>query len=410
MGRTVLLASEVPKNQSVEALQFATYTKNRIPHKALTTVKTLIEVLCPETDIMGERRNLRKFGEQVIVYDYGAKDKLAARSHRGRIVGYTNTRGIYWTIRPTGKKELAKDPRPITPKPKEWELPIIQDTQLSDQDGYETALAGYRTPSPEPKAVQDPEVPLVPRKRRSRKTPEEFTMLYGSRCSIRTKRPTWKTTDNKKRITEDDPFGSKDVSAVRTDPDHPTHEQVLERKDATQWAKAREKERMQLRKYGVYEVVSNLPPGIKPISTKWVYIVKRKADGTVEQYKARKVGRGFSQVKGVNYKETNAQTMQIETFRILLALSIQRGWKMYQWDVVAAYLQAPLQHEIYVQDDEGGRTKYWKLKKALYGLKQAGHEWYQMMGRIMNSAGYVRCIGDEGLFKNKVTASSVIGT
>ena len=69
---------------------------------------------------------------------------------------------------------------------------------------------------------------------------------------------------------------------------------------------------MQLRKYGVYEVVSNLPVDIKPVSTKWVYVIKRKADSTVERYKARKVGRGFSQIKGIDYDETNAQTDYVD--------------------------------------------------------------------------------------------------
>ena len=139
------------------------------------------------------------------------------------------------------------------------------------------------------------------------------------------RRPTWKPAENNEQITEEDPFGSQDISAVGTDPDHLVHEQVLERKDAPQWAKARERETEQLRKYKIYEVVSNLPEGIKPVSTKWVYVIKWKADGTIDRYKARTVGRGFSQTKGVDYKETNAQTMQIESFQILLMLSIQKG-------------------------------------------------------------------------------------
>ena len=94
-----------------------------------------------------------------------------------------------------------------------------------------------------------------------------------------------------------------------------------------------------------------------------------------------------------------------ETWRILLTLAIQNNWKVRQWDVKAAYLQAPLKHEIYVQDiNENGETEYWKLHKALYGLKQAGHEWYNTMRNIMTTtAGLCQSIGDPGCFYKKKT-------
>ena len=89
-----------------------------------------------------------------------------------------------------------------------------------------------------------------------------------------------------------------------------------------------------------------------------------------------------------------------KSWRILLTLAINHGWKVLQWDVKAAYLQAELKHEIYIKDlTETGETEYWKLHKALYGLKQAGHEWYNRMRTIMTSAGLTQCIGDPGCFK-----------
>ena len=96
-----------------------------------------------------------------------------------------------------------------------------------------------------------------------------------------------------------------------------------------------------------------------PLDTKWVYVIKRKSDGSITRFQARKVGRGFTQQFGIDYDETYAQTMRPETPRILITIALQKGWKIRQWEVVAAYLQAPLRHEIYVVDiNEQGETKY----------------------------------------------------
>ena len=77
------------------------------------------------------------------------------------------------------------------------------------------------------------------------------------------------------------------------------------------------------------------------------------------------MGRGFTQEYGVNYGETYSQMARAETWKILLNLAIQNNWIVRQWDVKAAYLNAPLTHDVYVKDiNENGETEYWKLHKA----------------------------------------------
>jgi len=84
-----------------------------------------------------------------------------------------------------------------------------------------------------------------------------------------------------------------------------------------------------------------------------------------------------------------------------LVIALYRNWAIRQWDVVAAYLQALLKHDIYITDiNEDGETEYWKLYKTLYGLKQAGYEWFEMLGDIMKTCGMQQCIGDEGTYVN----------
>jgi sirohydrochlorin ferrochelatase len=53
----------------------------------------------------------------------------------------------------------------------------------------------------------------------------------------------------------------------------------------------------------------------------------------------------------VSTEETHTQTMRSESLRILLTIALAKGWKIRQWDVVVAYLQATLGRDnIYVTD------------------------------------------------------------
>ena len=154
----------------------------------------------------------------------------------------------------------------------------------------------------------------------------------------------------------------------------------------------------------MFTKIDKLPEGAKPVDTKWVYVRKRKPDGSIEKYKARKVGRGFTQIEGINYDsdQTYAQMMRPETLKVLLVIALYKNWEIRQWDVIAAYLQATLHHDVYINDsNEEGEIEYWKLNKALYGLKQAGYEWYKTLERILYAIGLRQCIGDEGTYVAK---------
>jgi hypothetical protein len=64
------------------------------------------------------------------------------------------------------------------------------------------------------------------------------------------------------------------------------------------------------------------------IDCKWVYRIKRRADGTVGRYKARLAAKGFKQRYGINYEDTFSPVVKIATIRTVLAISISRGWKL----------------------------------------------------------------------------------
>ena len=64
-----------------------------------------------------------------------------------------------------------------------------------------------------------------------------------------------------------------------------------------------DKEIATLDKSGTWSWVQR-PPNKNIVGSKWVFRIKKKADGSVEKYKARLVARGFTQIFGVDYYDT----------------------------------------------------------------------------------------------------------
>ncbi|KAI0992340.1 hypothetical protein K3495_g15846, partial [Podosphaera aphanis] len=74
------------------------------------------------------------------------------------------------------------------------------------------------------------------------------------------------------------------------------------------WKKAIDEEIQALTLNQTWEEVF-VPTDANLISTKWVFTVKLKPDGTLDRFKARLVARGFTQRFGIDYKETFAPTV-----------------------------------------------------------------------------------------------------
>ena len=71
------------------------------------------------------------------------------------------------------------------------------------------------------------------------------------------------------------------------------------------WKEAVYEEMRALEKNGTWEKVV-LPRGKALVGCKWVFTVKFKSDGSLDQYKARLVAKGFTQTYGIDYQGTSA--------------------------------------------------------------------------------------------------------
>jgi hypothetical protein len=62
------------------------------------------------------------------------------------------------------------------------------------------------------------------------------------------------------------------------------------------------------------------------VGCKWVFRLKRKADGSIDRHKARLVAKGFHQQPGVNFEETFSPVVKPTTIRLVLSLATSAGW------------------------------------------------------------------------------------
>ena len=146
---------------------------------------------------------------------------------------------------------------------------------------------------------------------------------------------------------------------------------------------------------------------VRPIGCKWVYRIKLNSDGTIAKFKSRIVAKGFSEVLGQHYQadEVYSPVCSYDTLRVMLSVATQRAWRLYQADIVGAYLQSVLPTPTWMRQPEGfevldeqGRPFVCKLRKGLYGTKSGGYHWHRTFDEYVRSIGFVQATGDVCLY------------
>ena len=190
-------------------------------------------------------------------------------------------------------------------------------------------------------------------------------------------------------------------------PDPITFKQAMNAPDSFRWKEGVSLEFIHLATNNVFELVDikDIPPGQKLIDSKWVFKKKFLPSGLIDKYKARLVGRGFTQAYGIDYEETFAPTLRFESLRILFAIAITYGLRLWLLDVIAAYLNGDIDANIYMKLPEGyprtaaNKNKVWHLLKGLYGLKQSGRLWARKFRKEITKFDFKPITADTCIFK-----------
>jgi Reverse transcriptase (RNA-dependent DNA polymerase)/gag-polypeptide of LTR copia-type/Zinc knuckle len=438
LARAMLVASGLPKNLWAEAVNHATWLKNRLPTKALSGGTPFEGRYKKKPDLGG----LVPFGTTVWVKIVGAK-KLDKRARKGHFVGYDMTSTGYRIYFPDKRKigverevafnmtddqsfippdieiqtKRANAPEAPNAQPVDTEVPEATIEEIASDAGGE--LPGYE--QDDNGDVGEPDV--EPQHHgRARDVPDPSLIVMGTRQ--RPQQGFYKALNQPPRTARIAIFEetipepcepiAEELRALATvmGDDPQSLDEAFASEHAAEWRKAWESEISQLKRRGTWELTPR-PKTKHVIPYRPAFHAKRGPDGTIIKFKARLTAGGHRQVEGIDYGKMFASVAKLASIRLVLSYAAAKDWEIHHVDVVEAFLNAELEEEIYMEAPDsalgpGDEGKVCRLVKGLYGLKQAGRAWYKDMRRTFEDLGFVRSAVDHSVFIRKRGAEVLV--
>ena len=191
-----------------------------------------------------------------------------------------------------------------------------------------------------------------------------------------------------------------------------TSHEALNSEFKQEWYQAMKEELGSLMKNNTWELVPR-PQKRKVVSCKWVLRVKSDSSGKPIRFKARVVARGFTQIPGIDFKETFAPTLRTTPMRLVWGITAALNLELHHLDVETAFLHGDLEEEIYMEQpphfkDVEHPNFVCKLKKAIYGLKQSPRMWHTKLHSYLVKIKFKRLSSEPNLYIRKDGQSFII--
>jgi hypothetical protein len=390
-ARCMLLSSNLPKSFWTEAVTTAAFLINRSPTVAL-------ENCTPAEKWFGFKPNLKKvriFG--CLVYQHIPKQlnprKFDTRTRKCILLGYAPNGYRLWLLEerkvvvghdvifdeatfpsPYGNANTAdreEDTEEEDAEEEDTEEKKLENEE-PDEDEEENWNDATETPGAKTQKFTPTQTSLPRRSSRTKRKPEyfdEYTVIAL----------------NAEAYVDEAPLDYEDIKNLE---------------DRKKWYQAVLEE---LRALDINETwtYTKLPPGKTAINNKWVFRLKKDANGEPQRYKARLVIKGCSQKRGIDYDEVYAPVARLTTIRTLLSVIHENNLHAMQMDVKNAFLHGKLKETIYMKVPDGINGKdglVCKLNRSLYGLKQAPRVWNERFDTFVKGIHFKQSPHDRCLY------------
>ncbi|UYV65648.1 hypothetical protein LAZ67_3004952 [Cordylochernes scorpioides] len=406
-ARTMLFDAKLPTEFWAEAIATAAYLKNCTPTKN-DNMKTPIEKWTGHKPSVA---HLKIFGSLAYYYiPKNQRNKFDSRARKGIFTGYSRQRKAYRIYDPQDGKihevqtvkfdENSKGSDLLTSNVFDQHVQdhIIYRNEQHESDFFQITHTMGSTPeelntpdNPEP----IPESSGLPRKpgRIAGRTNEDIQAKHLINLQEQEERLRASGVRRSERIKERNAANVTELSSTSMNIPK-TYREAMNTPFSDQWKEAMEEEFHSLTSHNVWTLVPK-PENENLIKGKWIFNIKLNPDGSIDKRKARFVAMGHNQKPGVDYEESFAPVMKLDSLRTLIAIASQQNMKIEQYDVKTAYLNAELKDDVYLEQPEGfvqagQENKVCKLNRSLYGLPQSGRCWNEKINQIFNDIGLRR--------------------
>ncbi|KAK8933850.1 hypothetical protein KSP39_PZI015291 [Platanthera zijinensis] len=381
--RAMLQHHNLPQELWAEAVKTAIYILNRSPTKAVPGA-TPYEVWKKRKPNV---QHLRTFG--CLAFRHIPKEnrnKLQMKAEKGVFVGYSLHSKAYRIYDPDKKQlYISRDVIFDEHNTWDWDQNIKKITPAVITEDYQPSNLAEDVLPPPVQAAEETQPPnALEEDNQGTEDPLDYNSDEDSSSPKRYK-----------ALTEVYQYAS--FVSTKEEP-----ENYLAAATNDNWVKAMKEEMQMIKKNNTWELVPK-PKNKKVVNLKWVYKIKQNEQGEVVKYKARIVAKGFTQLPGVDYTETYAPVVRMETMRAFLAIAAQSSLLVHQLDVKSAFLNGDIDEEVYVSQpegfiEEGKEELVCRLRKALYGLKQSARAWNQKIDSYLRKNGYIKSKNDPSLY------------
>ncbi|KAK2387257.1 putative mitochondrial protein [Trifolium repens] len=412
IGRALLYQSKLPKSYWSYAVLHATFIINRVTTPVLHNISPYHKLFDKIPDIA----SFKVFGSLCYASTLSVhRTKLDPKARKSLFLGYTNGYKGY-TLLDLHTREIFISRHVVfhehvLPYPTSSSSPIPSWNYFSTSPSLDPSpTSSPPIPSPVPSPTSNPPstiIPTAPSPRLSTRISHTPAYLKDYVCNSISKNVLYPISDYVS-YTNLSPSHCTYACSLSTETEPKSYAEASKFKC---WVEAMNDELLALENTGTWQLV-DLPSHVKPIGCRWVYKIKRLADGSIERYKARLVAKGYNQIEGLDYFDTYSPVAKITTVRTIIALASIHQWEIHQLDVNNAFLHGDLKEDVYMTIPQGFHTsrpnQVCKLVKSLYGLKQASRQWNEKLTTFLLKLNFIQASSDHSLFTKKSSTSFIV--